>query len=114
MSEDDRRYHQRKNKQSVVSFYLIEEEKKSALQEAAVIDGSRGGIRMRTSEYVAKNTRLYIRMDSEEWGEELTYVCKDGARGLVEIIGSVMWCLESESTPGEFELGTCFVEQVEQ
>ena len=114
MAEDDRRHHRRKKKQSIVSFYVIEEQKKSAPQQAAVIDGSCGGIRLRAREFVAKNTRLYIRLNSEEWGEELTYICNDGTKGLVEILGSVMWCLESESTPGEFEIGTCFVSQVEQ
>jgi hypothetical protein len=31
----------------------------------------------------------------------------------VEVIGSVMWCLESENRPGEYEVGTRFIEQVE-
>jgi len=114
MGEDDRRHHKRKKKQSIVSFYVIEDEEKSTPQKAEVIDGSCGGIRLRTSESLAKNTRVYIRLDSEDWGEELTYVCKNGTRGLVEVIGAVMWCLESENTPGEFEIGTCFIDQVEQ
>lgn len=114
MGEDDRRKYQRNRKQSVISFYVIEGDGEEETRKAVVVDGSEGGVRFRTKESLAKNTRLYIKLDSDDWGEELTYYCKDNGLGLVEMIGSVMWCLENENTPGEFEIGTRFVGQVEQ
>jgi len=114
MGEDDRRRHSRKKKQSIVSFHLIQGNGDNTSRKAELIDGSRGGVRLRTKESLSKNTRLYIKLDSEDWGDELTYLCKDGGLGLVEVLGSVMWCLESDNTPGEYEIGTCFINQVEQ
>ena len=114
MGEDDRRKHKRKKKQSIVSFHLIQEGGKKKATEAEIIDGSSGGVRLRTKESLAKNTRLYIKLNSEDWGDELTYVCKDSGLGLVEVLGSVMWCLESDNSPGEYEVGTCFIDYIEQ
>lgn len=114
MAIDDRRRYLRKKKQSIVSFYVIEEDGEKTVRQAQVIDGSCGGLRLQINESLPKNTRLYIRLDSDDWGEELTYLCNTNGRELVEIIGSVMWCLEDESTPGDYEIGTRFVGRVEQ
>lgn len=115
MGEDDRRKYHRRKKQSIISFHIIEESgNKKKTKQATVIDGSKGGLRFRTNELLPKNTTLYIKLDSEEWGKELTYHCKDGSLDLVAMIGSVMWCLENENTPGEFEVGTRFINMVEQ
>lgn len=114
MGEDDRRQFQRKRKQSIVSFYVIREDGKNSPRQAEVIDGSRGGVRFKTEMSLPKNTRLYIKLDSGEWGEELTYLCKDEDMGLIEVLGSVMWCLESSTTPGEYEVGTRFINKIEQ
>ena len=113
MGQDDRRKYSRKKKQNIISFHVIEDGKKS-VQEGVVIDGSPGGLRFKVKKSLSKNTRLYIKLDSDEWGEELTYLCKSRELGLVEMIGSVMWCLENHEKPGEFEVGTRFVGQVEQ
>ncbi len=118
MGQDDRRKFSRKKKQSVISFHIIKDEEKQDCekdcQKAEVIDGSEGGVRFKAKKSLSKNTRLYIKLDSEEWGEELTLYCKDGGQDLVEMVGSVMWCLEDDDRPGEFEVGTRFIGQVEQ
>jgi hypothetical protein len=114
MGEDDRRKFQRRRKQSVISFHLIEEGGEGKIRKAIVVDGSGGGIRFRAGESISKNTRIYIKLDSEVWGDELTYFCKEDGKNLVEVIASVMWCLENENSPGEFEIGTRFISQVEQ
>jgi hypothetical protein len=114
MGEDDRRKFQRRRKQSVISFHLIEESGEGKIRKAVVVDGSGGGIRFRAGESISKNTRIYIKLDSEVWGDELTYFCKENGNNLVEVIASVMWCLENENSPGEFEIGTRFISQVEQ
>lgn len=113
MAEDDRRSYQRRKKQSVISFHVIEEGGEPVVRKAKIIDGSRGGLRFQSREALPKNTRLYIRLQSDEWGEELTYLC-DTSRELVEIIGSVMWCLESKNSTGGYEVGTRFIGEVEQ
>ena len=114
MGQDDRRKYQRNKKQSVISFHIITEDGTEKTRKALVVDGSQGGVRFRSDESISKNTKLYIKLDSEDWGNELTYYCKDNGLGLVEMIGSVMWCLENDETPGEYEVGTRFVGQVEQ
>lgn len=113
MGEDDRRRFKRKKKQSVMSFHVIDGKDFDETQEVAVVDCSHGGVRFTSKKSIDKNTRLYIKLASEDWGEELTYFCKDVGIGLVEVIGAVMWCLESENRPGEYEVGTRFVEQIE-
>ncbi len=115
MGEDDRRKFKRKKRQSVISFHLIEEKGKDKTQEGIVVDCSQGGVRFKSKKSIDKNTRIYIKLDSEDWGDELTYFCKDtdSEIGLVEVIGSVMWCLENENNPGEFEVGTRFIGQIE-
>lgn len=113
MGQDERRKFQRQKKQSVISFYVVGDKGKDKDIEAVVIDSSKAGVRFRVKNSLPKNAKIYIKLDSEEWGEELTYFCKDTGLGLVEMIGSVMWCLESQHAPGEFEVGTRFVGQVE-
>ncbi|MEE4242221.1 MAG: PilZ domain-containing protein [Desulfopila sp.] len=113
MGEDDRRRFLRGKKQSVISFHIIEDDGLEIKKEAVVVDGSRGGLRFRSQESLPKNTRIYIKLDSDDWGDELTYFCKDGDLGLVEVIGRVMWCLENEQSPGEYEIGTRFLSGVE-
>lgn len=114
MGQDDRRKYHRRSRQSIISFHLVEKSGEEKTQQATIVDSSTGGLRLRTRRSMAKNTRIYIKLDSEEWGEELTVHCRDGALGLVEMIGSVMWCLESRDSPGEYEVGTRFLGQVEQ
>ncbi len=99
MGQDDRRKYQRNKKQSVISFHIITEDGTEKTRKALVVDGSQGGVRFRSDESISKNTKLYIKLDSEDWGNELTYYCKDNGLGLVEMIGSVMWCLENDETP---------------
>ncbi len=114
MGQDDRRKYQRKEKQSVISFHIITEDGEEKIRKALVVDGSQGGVRFSTDESISKNTRLYIKLDSDDWGDELTYCCKDNGVGLVEMIGSVMWCLEKDDAPGEYEIGTRFISEIEQ
>lgn len=114
MAQDDRRKHHRRSRQNIISFHIIEDTGEEKSQQATVIDSSGGGLRLRTQKSLGKNTRIYITLDSEEWGEELTVHCRDEALGLVEMIGSVMWCLESRDNPGEYDVGTRFLGLVEQ
>ncbi len=115
MGEDDRRKYTRRKKQSVISFQIIEAtNKKIQSQEGVVLDGSEGGVRFSAQRSLHKNTKIYIKLKSEDWGEELTVLCQDEKVDLLEMIGSVMWCLENEEKPGEFEIGTQFVEMLEQ
>jgi hypothetical protein len=112
---DDRRQHKRKSRQSIIHFQIIESKEQPDLdQEGLMLDCSLGGIRFSSKKPLRKNTRIYIKIDSEEWGKELTVVWKDQSRSLLELIGSVMWCLESREKPGEFEIGTRFVGEIEQ
>jgi hypothetical protein len=115
MGVDDRRQFKRQNKQSIVHFQIIENKDQPGQdQEGLVLDYSMGGIRFSVKEPIKKNTRIYIKLDSDEWGKELTVIWKDPNQSLLEVIGSVMWCLESKITPGEFEIGTRFVGEIEQ
>jgi len=115
MGEDDRRQYKRQNKQSIVHFQVIEsKEKPGRPMEGVMLDYSLGGMRFSAREPMGKNTRIYIKLESEEWGKELTVVWKKPNRSLLELIGSVMWCLESSESPGEFEIGTRFVGEIEQ
>jgi hypothetical protein len=115
MGEDDRRQFKRQSRQSIVHFQVIEKEETSNKdKEGVMLDYSLGGMRFSAKEPIRKNTRIYIKLESEEWGKELTVVWKDPNRSLMEVIGSVMWCLESSETPGEFEIGTRFVGEIEQ
>ena len=114
MGQDDRRKFARTKKQSIVSFYVIEGDKEGAMHQGLILDGSPGGIRFRSNHAMKKNTKIYIRLNSDDWGEELTYHIKKDQLGLIEIIGSVMWCLETQDAPGEFEVGTRFVSNSDQ
>ncbi len=115
MGMDDRRQFQRKNQQSIVHFQVVESTDKPGLdQEGVMLDYSPGGMRFSAKGPLRKNARIYIKLESEEWGKELTVVWKDQKRSLLEVIGSVMWCLESRETPGEFEIGTRFIGETEQ
>lgn len=115
MATDDRRNFKRKPKQSIIHFQLVESEKESELDdEGMMLDYSPGGLRFSAKKSIKKNTKIYIKLDSEEWGKELTVVWRDPNRNLLEVIGQVMWCLESRENPGEFEIGAMFVGDVEQ
>jgi len=114
MGQDDRRKYSRRSKQSIISFYVIEENGNKHTHEGVVVDGSTGGVRFRAKRSLKKNTRLYIKLQSEDWGDELTYHIKKNDLGLIELIGSVMWCLETQDSPGEFEVGTRFLGEPEQ
>jgi hypothetical protein len=115
MGEDDRRQFKRRNRQSIVHFQVIEKrDTGNQDKEGVVLDYSPGGMRFSAKEPIRKNTRIYIKLESEEWGKELTVVWKGADRSLMEVIGSVMWCLESRENPGEFEIGTRFVDEIEQ
>ena len=115
MGMDDRRQFKRLNKQSIIHFQVIESKEMQGLnQEGVMLDCSQGGIRFSAREPLKKNSKIYIKIESEEWGKELVVVWKDSKRSLLEVIGSVMWCLESSESPGEFEIGTRFVGEREQ
>ena len=115
MGEDDRRKYKRYRKPSIISFQIIESaEKKSDKEDGVVVDCSEGGVRFSTKKSLSKNTKIYIKLKSEDWGEELTVNCSEDNVDLMEIIGSVMWCLESNDRPGEFDIGTQFIEMLEQ
>lgn len=116
MGEDDRRKYQRLKKQSIISFQIIEapEQVKSQDEQGNVVDCSNGGVRFLSPRSLKKNTKIYIKLKSEDWGEELTINCQDENMDLMEMIGSVIWCLESSDRPGEFDIGTQFVEMLEQ
>ncbi len=115
MGTDDRRKYKRKRKQSIVHFQVVEsKEKPGHEQEGTLVDYSLGGMRISANEPIKKNTKIYIKLDSEEWGQELTVIWNKPGSSLIEVIGSVMWCLESPETPGEYEMGARFVEDVEQ
>ena len=114
MGKDDRRQFTRRSRQSIVSFQVIESSGASGVQrEGMVKDVSAGGIRFSAKEPLGKNTRISITFDSEEWGKDLTVVYKDPNHSLLDVIGSVMWCLESQESPGEYEIGTQFIDGVE-
>ena len=115
VGKDDRRQFTRRNKQSIVHFQVIESpDSMGADKEAVVKDYSAGGIRFSAREPLGKNTRISIRFESEEWGKDLTAVYKDPKHSLMDVIGSVMWCLESREIPGEYEIGTQFIDETEQ
>lgn len=110
MVENDRRHYSRTGKLSQITFHFIERGAKK-VHQAMVIDGSQGGIRFRVQESIPKNTRLYIRLDSEKWEEELSCFLQDDGYTVIEMIGSVMWCQEDG---GEFEVGARFIGYTEQ
>jgi hypothetical protein len=118
MAIDDRRRFKRQKKQSIIHFQVVEskgeiDEDQEGL-EAMTMDYSLDGMRFSTKEPIKKNTKIYIKLDSDEWGKELTVVWNKTDHSLLEMIGSVMWCLESSESPGEFEVGTRFIRDVEQ
>jgi hypothetical protein len=103
------------HKQSIVHFQIVESKGDPGPdREGKMVDYSQGGMRFSAKQPLQKNTKIYIKLDSEEWGKELTVVWRNPDRSLLEVIGSVMWCLESPETPGEFEVGARFVEGIEQ
>jgi PilZ domain len=115
MGTDDRRRFKRQRKQSIVHFQVVESKGEPGPdQEGTMLDYSLGGMRFSAKEPIKKNTKIYIKLESEEWGKELTVVWRNPNRSLMEVIGSVMWCLESPETPGEFEVGARFVGDLEQ
>lgn len=114
MGQDDRRKYLRTKKQNIISFQIIKEDGSGETQEGVVLDGSPGGVRFRSKRSIQKNERIYIRMNSDDWGDELVYFIKDDNPSLVEIIGAVMWCLESEDIAGEYEVGTRFIAAMDQ
>lgn len=115
MGSDDRRQFKRQFKQSIVHFQVVESQGDPGPdQEGEMVDYSQGGMRFSTKEPIKKNTKIYIKLDSEEWGKELTIVWRNKDRSLLEVIGSVIWCLERPGNPGEFEVGARFEEQIEQ
>jgi hypothetical protein len=114
VGKDDRRQFVRQARQSIVHFQIIESNGHSVDKEGMMKDCSVGGIRFSAREPLGKNTRISIKFDSEEWGKDLTVVYKDPKHSLLDVIGSVMWCLESQENPGEYEIGTQFIDEVEQ
>ncbi len=115
MGQDDRRKFDRFKKQSIINFQIIEtpEKESDSQEEALMVDCSEGGIRFSGPKALKKNTKIYIKIKSEDWGDELTIFCQKDKEDLFQMIGSVMWCLENEQKPGEFEIGTQFVDMQE-
>lgn len=114
MGKDDRRQFTRRDRQSIVHFQVIESpDIPDNDKKGMVKDYSEGGIRFSTKEPLGKNTRISIKFESEEWGKDLTVVYRDPNHSLLDVIGSVMWCLESQESPGEYEIGTRFIDEVE-
>ena len=114
MGIDDRRQFVRQLKQGILHFQVVESKGKAGPdQEGTVLDYSAGGLRFSTKAPIRKSSKIYIKFDSEEWGKELTVVWSRQERSLLEMIGSVMWCLESSEAPGEYEIGACFLRNVE-
>ncbi len=115
MGTDDRRQFRRQHKQSIVHFQVVESQEKSGRDcEGTMVDYSPGGLRFTAKEPIRKNAKIYIKLESEEWGKELTVIWQCPNRSLLEMIASVMWCLESRETPGEFEVGARFEGDTEQ
>jgi hypothetical protein len=116
MGEDDRRKYKRHRKPSIISFQIIETPEKNSDddEDGVVVDYSKGGIRFSSRKSLNKNTKIYIKLKSDDWGEELTVNCQEDNVDLLEMIGSVMWCIESNDRPGEFDIGTQFIEMLEQ
>lgn len=115
MGEDDRRKYKRHRKPSIINFQIIESpEKQSDKENGVVVDCSKGGVRFSSRKSIQKNTKIYIKLKSDDWGEELTINCQEDNVDLLEMIGSVMWCLESNDRPGEYDIGTQFIEMLEQ
>ncbi len=109
MGKDDRRKYARFSKQCVVNFQIIaSSNRENEQEEGVVLDYSKGGVKFSAPRYLKKNTKVFIRLRSEDWGDGFTVVCQEENADLLEIIGSVMWCMESQERPGEFEVGTQF------
>ncbi len=109
MGKDDRRKYARYSKQCIINFQIIESSSQANEQEEAVVlDYSKGGVRFSAPRYLKKNTKVFIKLKSDDWGDGITVICQEENADLLEIIGSVMWCMESQERPGEYEIGTQF------
>ncbi len=111
MGKDDRRKYARYSKQCVINFQIVEaSDQKKEQEKGVVLDYSKGGVRFSAPRYLSKNTKVFIKIKSDDWGEGITVVCQEENADLLEIIGSVMWCMENPEKPGEFEIGTQFTD----
>ncbi len=108
MEMDDRRRYPRREKSTIVSYSVLENGKNEE-DIGHVVDGGIGGVRFRAKRSISKNSRVYIRLNSKEWGEDFSGFFVDEKTDNIEMIGMVMWCLESDEKPGEYEIGARFV-----
>lgn len=87
-------------------------------KKGVMIDYSVAGLRFVTDEPLEKNTSLFIQLDLDALGsDDVSWrnLWETGDAVSLNIIGSVMWCLESEHESNVFEIGTRFTQKaVEQ
>ena len=115
MEKNERRKGARKTGKFAFRFKKIGEEgRKGPAIDGTLIDYSIAGIRFVTREQLQKNTALVIELDFEKFGYETKNwrsLWDEYEAASLQVIGSVMWCQQNKQIPGEFEVGTRFVEK---
>jgi hypothetical protein len=115
MEKNERRKGVRNAGEFAFRFKKIGEKgRKGPVTDGTLIDYSIAGIRFVTGERLEKNTALEIELDFEKFGYETKNwrsLWDEYEATSLQVIGSVMWCQQNKQIPGEFEVGTRFVEK---
>ncbi len=108
----ERRRHERAGKKGIVMFRRFEDLNDDRRDlNGELIDIGGGGIRFFTSEKLAEQTPLVIRLDLPAWsGEEdqLASKIKSADLGELKILGMVVRAEEAKTANGKYEIGVRF------
>ena len=115
MAGKERRSSERFNKKNLFYFKMHENgSREDHYLRGLLIDYSLAGIRFITDEPLDKNTPILIELDLDDFSGDTAKwreAWETGEEGSLNVIGSVMWCSETVSDSGIFEVGTRFLEK---
>jgi len=119
MDSNERREEERVMAENEFHFTKVHLDKMSEHSlKGSMVDYSVAGLRFVTAEPLEKNTSLLIQLDLDALdgdGVDWKTLWETGDAASLNIIGSVMWCLESKLESKVFEVGMRFTQKaVEQ
>jgi len=115
MDSNERREEERINTENEFHFTKVHVDEMSGQNlKGSMVDYSVAGLRFVTAEPLEKNTSLLIHLDLDALdgdGVDWKALWETGDAVSLNIIGSVMWCLESKVESNLFEVGMRFTQK---
>ena len=116
MTTTERRKFERLEKEGVLHYQKLESlQGEGTWYQATMLDFSGGGVRFLGRESFDKSTQLVMDLEFSGWAEQGESWVKTESQddvGLLRVIGSVMWCVESGNDMAEYEVGFRFTGRI--